>query len=44
MAHTFKIMEAFSDCGGKFGDSLGNVAVIDCNHVDEYFAYSMTGL
>lgn len=22
---------------------MGNVAVIDCNHVDDYFAYSIVG-
>ena len=43
LAHTFRIVETFKDSAGKFGDTLGNVAVIDCNHVDEYFAYSVVG-
>ena len=42
-AHTFNIAETFTSSNGKFGDSLGNVAVIDCNYVDDYFAYSLLG-
>lgn len=43
VSHQFKIIETFESGDGKFGDSLGNVALIDCNYIDDYFAYNLVG-
>lgn len=30
-------MESFDNPNGKFGDNLGNAAIIDCKYIDELF-------
>jgi len=33
--HTFTVIDSFDYPHGKFGDSLGNVAVIDCHYANQ---------
>jgi hypothetical protein len=39
--HTFTVVESFSTPNGKFGDNLGNVVLIDCKYIDDYFSATM---
>ena len=43
VSHRFDIIDTFRTSNGKFGDSLGNVAVVDCNYISDYFAYNLLG-
>ena len=35
ISHNFTIVESFDNPNGKFGDNLGNAAIIDCKYIDE---------
>lgn len=39
--HTFDVVEEFDGPRGKFPDNLGNVAIADCNYLDDYFSASL---
>ena len=37
LAHNFTVFEDFNSPKGKFGDTLGNVAIIDCKYMNRLF-------
>ena len=37
IAHNFTVFEDFDQPKGKFGDTLGNVAIIDCKYMNRLF-------
>lgn len=44
LRHTFDVVEQFDSPKGKFPDNLGNVAIADCNYIDDYFSASLHAL
>lgn len=40
IAHNFTLVDAFESPKGKFGDTLGNVALVDCHHINRLFESS----
>jgi hypothetical protein len=38
IAHNFTVFDSFDVPDGKFGDTLGNIALIDCNYMNRMFA------
>ena len=37
ISYNFTVVESFENPNGKFGDNLGNAAIIDCKYIDELF-------
>jgi len=37
ISYNFTVVESFDNPNGKFGDNLGNAAIIDCKYIDELF-------
>ena len=35
LSHNYTVIDSFELANGKFGDTLGNVALIDCHHANE---------
>jgi hypothetical protein len=36
-SYNFTVVESFDEPDGKFGDNLGNVALIDCRYLGQIF-------
>jgi len=40
LSHNFTLVDTFDAANGKFGETLGNVALVDCNYFNELFESS----
>lgn len=40
IAHNFTVVDTFSVPKGKFGNTLGNVALVDCHYINRLFMSS----
>lgn len=40
LSHNFTLVDTFENANGKFGETLGNVALVDCNYFNMLFESS----
>lgn len=40
ISHNYTVIDSFNDTNGKFGNTLGNVAIVDCHYFNNVLANS----